>query len=619
MNGNSIKQTSSSTAPPCGWREFCELHASATARELAQHYRRFARTTAPHDVVSPEKFGKHFSAAFQLHFCHEVAKEEAPTPPMSRRALVTSGVLDYREAGRPSSGASFAIWVPKQEREQPPQAATTHRGQGAHAPDCPPAPHTSPFTSRVNVLSKFGRSVRRLFRKRSTSDDSAQDGSVDESERLRGGGAEASEHSASLLCQNVAAAAAPSGGFRLRNPFLRSCLRTKSTKAWPERGSPCKEGHLRYLEVDDTSSDATPHWKRCRLLVRRAADRFELELYDPPKGSSPKLRTRCSDILELRPCRRLEMPDNINTFVLKVNQCAGSLIFEADDEQQLNSWTTELRSCISTRSDGVDAELICFPVAESVAAVQRESTESNTQAAPGFTLPEQGYHKTHHFLSSYPWFHGPISRVRAAYLVQHAGVRGHGNFLVRQSETRRGDYVLTFNYQGRAKHLRLSLTDWGQCRVQHLRFSSVVDMLSHFRVCPIPLECGAACDVLLANYVLATPVHSGSCSSAGSPVLVPFSRCSSEPSLAHLGLEAPAGVTSPVGASSGPALPPRSAPGPAQGPSFVLHRSESVGRRTLLRHPNPLPPLLHSRDSDYELEPLSRGHKRAIDNQYMCL
>ncbi|KAL0194044.1 hypothetical protein M9458_012340, partial [Cirrhinus mrigala] len=44
--------------------------------------------------------------------------------------------------------------------------------------------------------------------------------------------------------------------------------------------------------------------------------------------------------------------------------------------------------------------------------------------------------------------------------------------------------------------------------------------------------------------------------------------------------------------------------------------TESVGRRNLLRHPNPLPPLLTNRDSDYELEPPDRGRKRAIDNQY---
>lgn len=52
----------------------------------------------------------------------------------------------------------------------------------------------------------------------------------------------------------------------------------------------CKEGQLRYLLVDDTISDTQPHWQRCRLLVRRirntqrrGGERYQLELYDPPK------------------------------------------------------------------------------------------------------------------------------------------------------------------------------------------------------------------------------------------------------------------------------------------------------------------------------------------------
>ncbi|XP_066510965.1 SH2B adapter protein 3-like [Hoplias malabaricus] len=615
MNGNTIQQATSSVPPvppPCGWREFCELHAVSTARDLAQHYRHFARNWPPQDVVPPEAFGRHFSTLFQQYFRSEVAKEAPPPPPpplpmMTGRMRITSfsGVLDYREPG--------GVLQSKPEVVQEQHLRCSPNDTTNRAFDRTPDEGEEVLSPRS--FSQFRQSLRRLFKKRPPPEDPG-----DESER-RGVASAPEERSSPSPPQTPTG---PTGGSRLLNRFRFNRVNRQSAKRHQEVGGACKEAQLRYLLVDDNSSDRVPRWLRCRLLVRRISDRFQLELYDPPKGSSPKLRARCSDIEEIRPCSELEMPDNLNTFVIKVNHY--HFIFEAEDKQQVSSWTSELRGCITTRVESVDPELPCFPVTDFV-TVRRGSTESGNQSSPSFVL-EQAYHKTDHFLSSYPWFHGPISRVRAAYLVQHAGVGGHGNFLVRQSETRRGDYVLTFNYQGRAKHLRLSLTDWGQCRVQHLRFPSVVAMLTHFRVYPIPLECGAACDVLLASYVLATPIHSGHCSALGSPVLVPFSRCSSEPSLAHYSLDPfPTPTPSsapPTGASNTPLhrqgpTSDRLVPIPDHTGPAPLRRSESVGRRTLLRHPNPLPPLLHNRDSDYELEPLDRGRKRAIDNQYMFI
>ncbi|XP_055017761.1 SH2B adapter protein 3 [Boleophthalmus pectinirostris] len=140
-----------------------------------------------------------------------------------------------------------------------------------------------------------------------------------------------------------------------------------------------------------------------------------------------------------------------------------------------------------------------------------------------------------------------------------------------------------------------------------------MEMLSHFRLFPIPLECGAAGAVLLSSYVVAgsSPPAQGQLPAS---ILAPFSlhRWSSEPSLASGSSCAGRPVPQPE-------PPPREVPSrahaplPAPPPAVPLRRSESMGPRPLF--PPAAPPHRHS---DYELEPL-RGRKRAIDNQYMLL
>ncbi|XP_032095612.1 SH2B adapter protein 3 isoform X1 [Sapajus apella] len=568
MNGPALQPSSASSAPsasptaaPRGWSEFCELHAVAAARELARQYWLFAREHPQHAPLRAELVSLQFTDLFQRYFCREVRDGRAPG-------------RDYRDTGH----------RPPAKTEAPPEP-----GPGPAAPGLPKARSSEelapPRPPGPCTFQHFRRSLCHIFRRRSV------------------GELPAAHHAAAPGTPGEAAETPT-------RPGLAKKLLPWSLAREPPPEA-LKEAALRYSLADEASMDSGARWQRGRLALRQAPgpdgpDRV-LELFDPPKSSRPKLQAACSNIQEVRRCTRLEMPDNLYTFVLKVKDRT-DIIFEVGDEQQLNSWMAELWECTGRgRLESTETEVhIPSALEPSTSSSPRGSTDSLNQGASPGGLLDPACQKTDHFLSCYPWFHGPISRVKAAQLVQLQGPDAHGVFLVRQSETRRGEYVLTFNFQGIAKHLRLSLTERGQCRVQHLHFPSVVDMLHHFQRSPIPLECGAACDVRLSSYVVVVSQPPGSCNT----VLFPFSlpRWDSQLGLPHL---------SSSGCPQG--LSPEGLPGRSSPPEQIFHLVPSPEELANSLQHLELEPVSRARDSDYEMDSSSRSHLRAIDNQYTPL
>uniref|UniRef100_A0A4V0Y8J5 Putative signal transduction protein n=1 Tax=Rhodnius prolixus TaxID=13249 RepID=A0A4V0Y8J5_RHOPR len=284
-----------------------------------------------------------------------------------------------------------------------------------------------------------------------------------------------------------------------------------------------KEGIVNYLIGENP--DGTQKWERCRLALVKTIGGYMLEFYSPPKSVKPKSGVFCFLITEARETTALEMPDHENTFVLKADNNM-EYVIEAYDIDDMRSWLATVKYCmrsVNTGDSGDNQSLLgssseaqlhgkpsCtgeledppeLPPRLQDGATSNSNFELCSSQAEGENQePEIDLSVT---LQEYPWFHGTLPRAEAASLVLSTGTSGHGVFLVRQSETRKGEFVLTFNFHGRAKHLRMTINDTSQCRVQHLWFGTIFDMLEHFRQHPIPLESGGTADVTLTQYVVA--------------------------------------------------------------------------------------------------------------------
>lgn len=275
-----------------------------------------------------------------------------------------------------------------------------------------------------------------------------------------------------------------------------------------------KEGSVQYLTPESLEHPSGPQkWEKCRLALVKTVGGYMLEFYSPPKSQQvniiviicidkrnnfifvfhlqPRSGVFCFLISEARETTALEMPDHENTFVLKTDNNK-EYVIEARDTDDMRSWLATIRYCMrgtpTSQIPPSEPDMSSTTLHESALTSpvpdipprrlgDRVSTSSNFELTEGDLEPVETDTDLTADMRQYPWFHGTLPRSDAANLVLHGGSSGHGVFLVRQSETRKGEFVLTFNFQGKAKHLRMTLNDLGQCRVQHLWFPTISEML----------------------------------------------------------------------------------------------------------------------------------------------
>ncbi|KAI1903497.1 hypothetical protein AGOR_G00027800 [Albula goreensis] len=661
MNGDGPPSSPdlSSSCPLPDWKEFCEVHARASASDFAGKFRRFVSENPSYDSPGADvSFSQHFARHFLECFSAALSQPHAPGSP---------GIVPF--AGLQSCQLPYGhdLYLRRRDAEGASSESLDSMDSGTG--------NASPLAAKPPPVG--GRKAV---------------GSV------------ALGHSRSSEDVSISAGLNPKGrfkkGFSLRNMSL--CVVDGMKEIWHRRASPepepvrrpangeaggdkwshrlrlsrgpqghkaelleiQREGALRYMVADDTTCMGSSQWQKCRLLLRKArpqaeGERFLLEFYVPPKSSKPKVSIPLTAIVEVRTTMPLEMPDKDNTFVLKVEN-GEEYILETIDSLQKHSWVADIQDCIDPADSGDDIELESFPhglpprefpmvsscscellsegVHRAPAAVHHSTPSGRCRESPfrdhpshvpldrflqSLEFPGQfaGGHvdgvkeiEADGSLTGYPWFHRTLSRVRAAQLVLAGGAHSHGLFVIRQSETRPGEYVLTFNFQGKAKHLRLSVNDSGQCHVHHLWFQTVGDMLRHFHTHPIPLESGGCADITLRCYVQAQrtppPAEPGM---SQPPATSRDPSCWSDPpqsvhyfpgSLQAAGPPAEAPLSS--SSSSSPAAPPpfsRSEPGSGGG-----LRSRSNSSERLLGPPGGSPEDYHENDGT--------RRTRAVENQY---
>ncbi|XP_072445381.1 SH2B adapter protein 2 isoform X1 [Chiloscyllium punctatum] len=658
MNGDSESPNSLQHIPD--WKEFCEVQARAAAAEFAQKFRIFISENPHLECPGIETtFSQYFASHFVEYFASEVNRPYLSDSPIKSTIAPFSDIqncqLPYgkeilqRKENSDSLESIDSTLNSSRYLRQAQVWDMSNFGHSRSSEDVSGRPKFKKGFSLRNMSMCMVDGMKEILQWRSSAEPLLD---VGQGKRL--------------ISQDPSGNKSESEARDKWSHKLERLRLTRTSSAKVELLDIQREGTLRYMVADDSNLVSSTQWQKCRLLLRKAmrleGERFLLEFYVPPKSTKPRVSIPLSAIVKVRTTMPLEMPDKDNTFVLKVENGA-EYILETIDSLQKHSWVADIQDCMDPGDSEEDLELISCPHAVSMpsrelpaippcscdfltegvtqmpekmctnpdAAVTVSHVRPKEPQIPGLLahVPLENFLQALHSealsststseedqidtelqLSSYPWFHGTLSRVKAAQLVLAGGSRSHGLFVIRQSETRPGEYVLTFNFQGKAKHLRLSLNETGQCHVQHLWFQTILDMLKHFHTHPIPLESGGSADITLRSYVLVTkptPVPEMNSAHTATPPAAPTQpNCRSDAHQSqHYFANSVAG--SPHSAAQ------------VEGTSANIHSAHPRSDASISVRANNSERLLQSQASsseDYHDSDGSRNRSRAVENQY---
>uniref|UniRef100_A0A0N5AN46 SH2 domain-containing protein n=1 Tax=Syphacia muris TaxID=451379 RepID=A0A0N5AN46_9BILA len=271
-----------------------------------------------------------------------------------------------------------------------------------------------------------------------------------------------------------------------------------------------KEAQLRFMSGLELE---TKDWRKCRTCLVKSAGGSLLEFYSPPKSSRAKAGIFCFLIMEIREATRLEFEDISDTiFVIRAFNGVEYAV-ETKSREDCQQWIEAIKESIPGIEWSSPNRMLRQPSAPPFGndfnGKRPFMTSRSLNNVPVFvtslfaeTPLSISRNPFVQQLEVFPWFHSRLSRAACERLLLYNGIDGHGLFLVRLSETRLGDFVLSFNCIGKANHVRISALSNGGCRIQQLRFRSVVELLEHFRINPIPIENFSNRPIFLREYII---------------------------------------------------------------------------------------------------------------------